>query len=342
MSADDAFARLMRENRLAIPVAEVSEAPAPRRAKPATEVMRVKPGDFGPPGGGAGKESHFPELDAGEAFSARRDTEVDLDAVPSMAESGEGDSELAEALDEGAHIVRRDPAFTGDAEPISESIHQYADGAPLDGARRVRRFAYLPLAGADSFEASAMELAVNLTDADPNRPSLLLVSAARGAGRTEVAMRLALTVAKRTDSRVLLADFDMKNPQIAARFGLAVNYFALADVLAGGCPLREACIASDEDGLYVLPALRSDPAGYDMADSRRIAEIMAEIHAAFGFAVIDSGPVERGEVRMLCRQVGAAAIVGYRGLTTARQMKRTAAAAEAAGARVAGMILAGM
>ena len=157
-----------------------------------------------------------------------------------------------------------------------------------------------------------------------------------------MAIRLALAMAKRVGARVLLADFDLKNPRIASRLGLAVNNFSLADALRGTCPLEDALTVSDEDNLYVLPARPSDRAGDEIVESRHAASLFAGIHAAFDFTVVDAGPVEQSEAQILCRLVGGVAVTGFGGQTTAGRLERAAARADSLGGRVAGMLLAGL
>ena len=346
MNADDAFNRLMRENNLAIPVAKVADfVSVASQQRTAAASAAVKVGRVYD-----GEAEYIPsDSDIENNGLSSHPTETELTAVADVDTAiGNDVDSLLEASEEGARIIGRDideefvaPSPVPSAPPRTPPGRR-SNTALLAGAKRVKRFAQLPIVGFENFENTAMELTVNLTAADPERPSLLLTSSSRGEGRTEMAIRLALAMARRIGSRVLLADFDVKSPKIASRLGLAVKYFSLSDVLRGTCPLDEALTASDEDNLYVLPCRSSDRAGDDIFDSRQAGTILSSIHAAFDFAVIDAGPIEHNEAQMLCRLTGAVAIVGYRGLTTAGRMARTSEMAEMHGGKVAGMLLAGM
>lgn len=349
MNADDAFGTLMRENKLAIPlanpavyVAEPPQRPAPDQQQ-ALRVDEVLDGEAeynpGRPSGTSARWTNHP-------------TETELEAVRvEDVDGGENDEEqLAEAVEGGARIVGLDADAEPAAVPPPARIHSAPAPAPtvvpgstlLANAKRVRRFAQLPIEGNEVFDSAAMEMAVGLAAADPGRPSLLLTGPARGEGRTEMALRLALAVARRVGMRVLLADFDLKKPNIAIRLGLVLHYFSLAEVLRGTCSLDDALIASDEDNLFVLAARPSDRSGDEIVEGRQASAVLADIHAAFDFAVIDCGPIEQSEAQILCRHVGSVAVVGYGGLTTAGGLRWAARQAEAHGGRVAGMLLAGM
>lgn len=343
MNADDAFGTLMRENKLVIPPA----APAVSAAEASDLTVRPQPPPIrvdevtdieseyspGPGNGGSGRWSNHP-------------TETELEAVSAdEAEVVDGDG-LSGAAESGARIMGCD---AGDEAPVRPAERQAAPRPPassgalnLANAKRVRRFAQLPVDGIGGFESAALEAAAALAATDPGRPSLLLTSAARGEGRTEMAIRLALAVARRVGMRVLLADFDLKRPSIASRLGLVLHYFSLTEALHGTCSLGDALIASDEDNLFVLASRPSDRAGDEIVEGRRAGALLDSIHAAFDFAVIDCGPIEQSEAQILCRHAGAVAVVGYGGLTAAGRLRWAARQAESHGGRVAGMLLAGM
>ncbi len=365
MNADDAFGKLMQSNKLAIPVAkpeqpeaeenvgeflnhlESSVAPdfnlndftetdfSPMDSMPVTDITDLQP-DYVPAANGedttADKVEKFPTVtDALPVLDNETDTVLDQN--------------LEGAFEEGAVIMGRDMPT-----PISQRMKARPDVEPephLNGvvrlarARRVRRFAQLPLIGIDKFEAEARELCANLAAVDPHKPSLLITSTGRREGRTELALRLSLAMSRRVGARVVLIDFDLKNPRIAMRLGIPMKYFALADVLHGTCPLEEALVVSEEDNLYVLPARPSDRDGDDVLDAHQAEKLLDQVHGAFDFAILDCGPASQSETVALCRNVGFTALAAFGGFTTSSMVERTASQLETAGARIAGVLLAG-
>lgn len=365
MNADDAFGKLMQSNKLAIPVAK-PEQPEPEKdvgeflehlenaASPAFDLNDFTETDFNPLNSLPVTDVTDLQPDYVPATNGEDTTEEKPEKFPTVTDAlpvvdNETDTvldhNLEEAYDEGAVIMGRDMP-----NPISQRLMARPDADPepphngvvrLSRARRVRRFAQLPLIGIDKFEAQARELCANLAAVDPQKPSLLITSSGRGEGRTELAIRLSLAMSRRVGARVVLIDFDLKNPRVATRLGIPMKYFALADVLHGTCALEEALIVSEEDNLYVLPARPSDRDGDDMLDTHRAENLLESVHGAFDFAVLDCGPASQSETVALCRNVGFTALAAFGGLTTRSKVDRTAAKLEAAGARLAGVLLAG-
>lgn len=335
MSVDQAFDNLMHRNALAIPVAGGGrDGDGARESRPATDsVMRVSTL--------LGGVDDTDDGDADASDSGRDPgTGVDLSALP---------EDVANAYLHGARIVSRDTEelYSVDTDKPAAGSRPNAEGKTsrfatrLEGARRVRRFSYLPLSGMDVFESDARDMAAGLAALDPERPSLAVSSAERGEGRTELAIRLALALAKRVDHKVLLADFDIKNPQAAARLGASSKRFTLADVLRGACPLADALTVSEEDNLYLLPSRALDRDGDEILDGRQVEGLFAELHRTFAFTIIDCGPVSRADAMILARLAGFTVLAGFCGVSSAGSMKRAGARLTAGGARVAGVLLAG-
>lgn len=334
MTADDAFKNLLRGDGLAIPVVKSlrgAKGAAPDRPGQKAEMPAGQGGaDYLP--GTAGDE-------AGESFSSHP-TETDLEPTE---ESGG----LAAAAEEGAHILGRDVATdVPGASPAPPAPGGQGEsrggGVDLAKARRVRRFGCPPVDGIAFFEDQARDLSARIGIAAPDRPSLMVVSAERGEGRTELAIRLALALAKKVGAKILLADFDLKRPGVAARLGISAKYFTLADALRGACPLEDALTYGVEDNLYVLPSRASERAGDDIVDPRQLGALAAAIHSLFDFAVFDCGPAAQSDALSLCRHVGAVLLSGLAGKTSARRANEAAERLDRAGVAVAGMVVSGV
>lgn len=360
MNADVAFDKLIHKNALPIPVANPSAetrkgigktaarpAAVARASAPAATPESVfgktaqvadlpdeEPGDYRPRGG--------TDTVSEDQVLYVTPTETDLDAV-----SG-ADEEIDNAFIHGARIVGRD------ASP-PETFHETEDEyilrqAPtgydeidtgLDLARRARRFAYLPLEGMEEFENRSRDLMARLQSQMPDRPSLAVTGVMHGDGQAELALRLALAMAKRVDYRVLLADFNLRQPQIASRLGLSSKHFVLSDVLRGSCPLGEALILGEEDNLYVLPARASDRDGDEFFDDRQVQALMSQLHETFDFTIIACGPMDHADAAIVCRHAGHAALAAFCGVSRARPLREAAERLAEAGARVAGLVMTG-
>lgn len=348
VSADDAFDNLMQKNSLAIPVARPGDDKAEalmntvRSAAPdedgAMRVMnlldQVPRGDYNPRGyddeGGGNVYATSTETDlepVGDGTTPRRRSATvvssDADAAGFLAGlAGDGDDD-----DDYIEVDADEPAMVGDAG--------------LDRAQRLRRFAYLPTSGMDHFESRSRDIMASVASQFPERPSLAIASPRRGDGQTEIAIRLALAAAKRVDYRVLLVDFDIRKPQVAARLGLSSKYFVLGDVLRSSCLLGEALLYSEEDNLYVLPARASDREGDEVLDDRQVQALLAHMHATFDFTVINCGPMDHADAGIICRHAGATALAAFCGRTPARALREAAEQLGEAGVAVAGLLLTG-
>ncbi|MDR0361617.1 MAG: AAA family ATPase [Planctomycetota bacterium] len=328
MSADEAFANLMREKRLVIPAAKTAPrftpipgtgfepAPEPSRPLVVDGFIEQRTPDYQPPAGTG-------TLDA---VASGRPTETGMKPVS---------DEDAREIDDGA-----------DSNDIPDSVRldaveAGAAGANLGRARRVKRFNYLPFEEGAKFDVQAMDFAAGVISRSPGLPSILVTSVQRGEGRTELALRLALALARRIGTRVLLADFDLRRPQAALRLGVSAKYFTLTDVLRGACPMEEALAVSDEDGLYVLPSRTSDRIGDEIIDARALGAFMDAVHGNFDFAVFDCPPADHTDTLNLCRHAGSAVLCGFSGLTSAWRLNAAARRLSTTGIAVAGMALLG-
>lgn len=351
-TADDAFDRLMNRNALGIPVANPSAAGPVEAAgnRTAASVPQAYPrgeggsvrvteimddvGDYHPRGY---------DDEGGDVFATP--TETDLEAV----------SEVEEAHRHGARILGRDAdsdEYQDDDESGDGTEVEYRDvdildgevappGLALDRARRLRRFAYLPLAGVESFETRARDIMASMVSQNPDRPSLAIAGPQPGDGQTEICIRLALAAAKRVDYRVALVDFDVRKPQVAQRLGLSSKYFTIADVLRGSCPLGEALMYSEEDNLYVLPARASDRDGDEVLNDSQVRQVMEQLHDTFDFVIVCCGALEHADAIILCRHSGATALAGYCRHTRAGTLREAADRLAESGVAVAGLLLTG-
>lgn len=264
-------------------------------------------------------------------------TETDLEPADTTTDTEELDS----ADSGGARIAGRGIHVESAGGADYREGNEDGGRLGLAEARRVQRFAYLPLQGMEDFEAGARDMIAKLAAGHRDRPSLAITSAMRGEGRTELAFRLALALSKRVGSRILLVDFDLRKPGVAARLGISSKYFTIVDVLRGSCRLGDALVASDEENLYVLPARANDREGDEILDSRQAETVMADMHEAFDFTVIDCPPVLYADAMIVCHLAGCTVLAGMCGFSMAGRMNQAAARLEEAGARMAGMLLTG-
>src|SRR5262249_28904449 len=96
-----------------------------------------------------------------------------------------------------------------------------------------------------------------VTQLPGNKPRLLMFTAAKpGAGATTVALNLGVTLA-RQDSRIIVADANFAQPDMAKRLGVPASP-GLRDVVARHSPLTWSIQETMQSGLLALTAGRDD------------------------------------------------------------------------------------
>ncbi|MHC4176531.1 MAG: AAA family ATPase [Planctomycetota bacterium] len=136
------------------------------------------------------------------------------------------------------------------------------------------------------------------------------VVAIGGCQRGEGATTLLLCAASRLAGRglkVLMADANLADPQLACRLGLSPES-GWEDVLSRRLPLEEVVIESAGDSLAVLPVCQA-AAGADEAaeDETRLVESLQTLSAHYDLVLLDPGPLEElGAVgASLARAIGS-------------------------------------
>ena len=120
---------------------------------------------------------------------------------------------------------------------------------------------------------------------------LLVTACRRGEGKTTVAVHLALALARR-GARVLLIDGHPQRPRAHRLFG-APNGPGLIDVLTGTVKLEEAVRATDESGLFLMPAGDATGGGAERLDAASLRHLRDRLlqPGRFQHLVIDAGDV---------------------------------------------------
>ena len=123
---------------------------------------------------------------------------------------------------------------------------------------------YMPPEIAEPFRT----LTLQLEQGDQFPSPLMITSPTKGDGKTSSAVNLAVALAA-TGSRVVLLDFDLRNPQVASALGLRRGYRP-EDLLKPGLDLEKLLVRPVEGWpLAVLP-VRLDP---DSGDAKRAGDV---------------------------------------------------------------------
>jgi capsular exopolysaccharide synthesis family protein len=196
----------------------------------------------------------------------------------------------------------------------------------------------LPLAAIEQYRALARRLDVERRAGGPR--SMVVTSPTTAEGRTTTALYTAVALAGR-GHRVVLVDFDLRRPELAARHDLP-ELPGLVEVVRGEASLDQALkLAPGAPGLTLLPAgtAQVDPSNV-LFDPRTVTMIDA-LTGAFDFVLCDAPPVLGvADAACLSDLIGAALLVARAGRTSRREL--AAAAAALRGVKIIGCVLTGV
>lgn len=145
---------------------------------------------------------------------------------------------------------------------------------------------------ADSFFEVFRSLytSIRLLGSDTPIRSLAISSAARGDGKTTVAVHLAQAAAA-MGQRVLLVDTNLRRPCIHDLVGLR-NIQGLTDVISTDLDFQDVIERSPlEDNLFVLTAGPIPPDPIRLLASQKMQDLMEKFQAAFDLVIYDTPPL---------------------------------------------------
>jgi tyrosine-protein kinase Etk/Wzc len=117
----------------------------------------------------------------------------------------------------------------------------------------------------------------------------------------------------------------------------------LAQVLAGQCTWEEAIVALEHGGLHVLPAGRLTANPHRLLAGGGLAALLAEAGAGYHHIVLDTPPLlAAGEALVLAKAADACLICTMQGVSRMSHVLRARQRLEAAGGRLAGVVLNGV
>jgi capsular exopolysaccharide synthesis family protein len=137
---------------------------------------------------------------------------------------------------------------------------------------------------------------VNVAISDLERATVLVTSAQPGEGKTATSANLARVMAL-GGQRVVLADLDLRHPDVHRWFGVS-NDAGVTDILLGRSTIDESLQyvevsqgASGARGFYLLPTGPAVANPTELLGSRRMAQLLDALATQADIVVIDTPPV---------------------------------------------------
>jgi len=238
--------------------------------------------------------------------------------------------------------LERARAARGDRDPTQDSVHPAQRGGELFGAGQTSD------AGIQEVQLNSSHLQANriishlLTDPrsrpfDMLRTQILqsmdlkgwkilaITSPTPGCGKTVTALNLALSIARQPQRSVLLVDFDLQRPKVAASLGLKLYNEGVLSVLSGRTTLSDALINARIGGqrLLVLPAV-STIGSSELMGSRGMGALVQSLSRDYRgrTIIIDLPPILAGDdVIAILPHVDCVLLVAAVGISTVAQVE---------------------
>ncbi len=157
--------------------------------------------------------------------------------------------------------------------------------------------------------------------------SLAIVSPNDGEGKTLTAVNLAIAIAKEVNQTVLLADYDLQNPQIDRYFGFEVER-GISDYIQFGTPINEILVNPGTERLVILPGKGSMANSSETLLSPRMVQLTEEIKSRYPSRIIifDLPPIlSKDDAVAFSPYVDAFLLVFEEGRTTREDILYTSA-----------------
>ena len=146
----------------------------------------------------------------------------------------------------------------------------------------------VPFNYVESFKSLRTNL--NFIAATEKINTLVLTSAIPGAGKSNTAINLAITLAEDNKS-VVVVDCDLRKPSLNRYLRLGHNFKGVTDILTGTATVEDALIEFEDLGIHVLTAGAVPPNPSEMLSAEPMQKLVADLKSAFDYVILDTPPV---------------------------------------------------
>lgn len=153
--------------------------------------------------------------------------------------------------------------------------------------------------------------------------TLAITSPTPEAGKTVVAINLAMSIAHQSNKTAMLVDFDLRIPKIGAYLGIPMEK-SLNDLLNGAAKLPEILVNPDISRLVILPTKNSVKNSSETLSSKKIADLIKELRERYKSRIVifDLPPVLiTDDAIALLPQIDCVLMVVANGMSTKREIE---------------------
>lgn len=153
--------------------------------------------------------------------------------------------------------------------------------------------------------------------------TLAITSPTPEAGKTVVAINLAMSIAQQTNKTAMLVDFDLRRPRIGAYLGIPMEK-SLNDLLNGKAELPDVLVNPDIPRLVVLPTRTPVKKSSETLSSKKITDLIKELRERFESRIVifDLPPMlVTDDAIALLPQIDCVLMVVANGMSTKREIE---------------------
>jgi len=153
--------------------------------------------------------------------------------------------------------------------------------------------------------------------------TLAITSPTPEAGKTVIAINLAMSIAQQTNKTAMLVDFDLRRPKIGAYLGIPMEK-SLNDLLDGTAELPDVLVNPDMPRLVVLPTRNPVKKSSETLSSKKIADLIKDLRARYESRIVifDLPPVlVTDDAIALLPQIDCVLMVVANGMSTKREIE---------------------
>jgi protein-tyrosine kinase len=153
--------------------------------------------------------------------------------------------------------------------------------------------------------------------------TLAITSPTPEAGKTVIAINLAMSIAQQTNKTAMLVDFDLRRPKIGAYLGIPMEK-SLNDLLAGTAELADVLVNPDMPRLVLLPTRSPVKNSSETLSSKKIADLIKDLRERYESRIIlfDLPPVLfTDDAIALLPQIDCVLMVVANGMSTRREIE---------------------
>lgn len=153
--------------------------------------------------------------------------------------------------------------------------------------------------------------------------TLAITSPTAEAGKTVVAINLAISIAQQTNKTAMLVDFDLRRPKVGAYLGISMEK-SLNDLLEGTAEIPDALVNPDMPRLVVLPARNPVKNSAEILSSNKIADLIRDLRERYKSRIIifDLPPLlVTDDAMALLPQIDCVLMVVANGMSSKREIE---------------------